>query len=26
LWDDPGADIEGLYEPTAAMRSALALP
>jgi hypothetical protein len=26
LWDDPGADIDGLYEPTAAMRSALALP
>jgi hypothetical protein len=26
LWDDPGADLEAGDEPTAAMRSALALP
>jgi hypothetical protein len=25
LWDDPGADVEAAGEPTAAMRSALAL-
>ncbi len=26
LWDDPGADVEAAGEPTATMRSALALP
>jgi hypothetical protein len=26
LWDDPGADLHAGAEPTAAMRSALALP